>query len=104
MLNKREPVIHIVGADLCSNKQGEELKRMISLSMPHSHVKIESIDDIDPEGQAKISLYFNYRKYLLWRSRTENVDDTTGVYDDTADDKNIKTCVEIENLRSITKL
>ncbi|KAH9498999.1 hypothetical protein Btru_004178 [Bulinus truncatus] len=63
--------IHLIGCQLKETKQGERLRQSLQNILEPNKVKVEAIHEDDIEGRVKIGLYFNYRKYLLWRSKSE---------------------------------
>ncbi|CAL1529760.1 unnamed protein product [Lymnaea stagnalis] len=76
-LTPESACVHIIGEQLERSGEGAMLKQTILEAIWPNKVTVESLDEEKTEGRKKIGLYFNYRKYLLWRARTDNPDDVT---------------------------
>ncbi|KAK6979501.1 NMDA receptor synaptonuclear signaling and neuronal migration factor [Biomphalaria glabrata] len=70
-LTPESACIHVIGCQLQGTKQAELLKTCLDQVIEPNRVKIESISEDDADGRTKIGFYFNYRKYLLWRCKSD---------------------------------
>ncbi|RUS87175.1 hypothetical protein EGW08_005015 [Elysia chlorotica] len=82
MISKLRPehaALHLVGTEFESSEQGRKLKYELSRVMMPNKVKVTTTCDNTSQGQQQIELYFDYRKYLLWRSKALSSFDLTDV-------------------------
>nr|KAG5712018.1 hypothetical protein BaRGS_020744 [Batillaria attramentaria] len=74
MMSKADPdntIFHLLGGSL-DNAQGRLLLQEIRSAILPSQVQIHTVDEATELGREAIEFYFDFRKFLLWRSKSDS--------------------------------
>ncbi|XP_069120249.1 NMDA receptor synaptonuclear signaling and neuronal migration factor-like [Argopecten irradians] len=87
-LNPEDSKLHLCGCDLASGAQGYEVMNILQRLIHHNMVYIENATSGTQEDHDIVTLYFDKRRYELWRSKQDDSDDEIDfdVLDDKDDD------------------
>ncbi|XP_025113879.1 NMDA receptor synaptonuclear signaling and neuronal migration factor-like isoform X2 [Pomacea canaliculata] len=66
-----ETTLHLLGGQL-ENEQGRQLIEEMQRAMLPNFINITAIDERSRAGRENIEQYFNFRKFLLWRTKVDS--------------------------------
>ncbi|BFZ19975.1 hypothetical protein BsWGS_23014 [Bradybaena similaris] len=76
-VSARDAPMHIFGEIIDQSAEGQALKTSLENVLLPDRVSVDCVNDSSIPGHNFFQLYFDYRKFLLWRSLTEMKFDLT---------------------------